>query len=371
MMTVEMMHTQASSTRHHAETQNPKSDYRKAFETYAGEPPCTPLFLCGDAVAVLRELPPASIDFCMTSPPYWKKREYAAEGSGREESPQGYVRSIMAVVEEIGRVLKSTGSFWLNIGDTYQDKGLAGVPWRIALSMTDEHGWILRNSVVWNKIKGPDNSKDKLRNVHEHVFHFVKQKSYHYDVSAIRSRPRGSSIRNGAVVSATGVTGVRYKRQIELSTALTPEEKQGAFRMLDETLNSIAKGELSDFRMVIRNQQRTTHSDSEKVSGRAKELRQKGFYILKYHPDGSKPGDVWDIIPEDTTNRGDHYAAYPEDLCKMPILATCPPQGLVLDPFCGTGTTNRVAQQLNRKSIGIDISCEYVERARRRCHSLL
>jgi site-specific DNA-methyltransferase (adenine-specific) len=176
---------------------------------------------------------------------------------------------------------------------------------------------------------------------------------------------------NGAVVSATGVSGIRYKRQIELSTLLTEEEKKSAFAALDSILAQVGKGELSDFRMVIRGQHRTTHSDSEKVSGRAKELQQKGFYFLKYHPNGTKPSDVWDIIPEDSQKRNGHYAAYPADLCKIPLLATCPPDGIVLDPFCGTGTTNLVAMELGRKSIGIDISKDYISLAQQRCHRRL
>ena len=120
---------------------------------------------------------------------------------------------------------------------------------------------------------------------------------------------------------------------------------------------------LSDFRMIIRGQQRTTHSVSAKVSGRAKELQERGFYFLKYHPKGSKPSDVWDILPEDTQRREGHFAAYPADLCKMPILATCPPDGTVLDPFCGTGTTLVVARALGRNGIGIDVSKSYVELA--------
>ena len=236
----------------------------------------------------------------------------------------------------------------------------------------DEQGWILRNDVIWNKLKGPDNAKDKLRNTHEYLFHFVKQgRSFFYDVDAIRSRPRASRVRNGAVVSATGVTGIRYRRQIELSTALSDAEKQTALHALEEMLQRVARGEVSDFRMIIRNQQRTTHSASEKISGRAKELAQKGFYFLQYHPGGSKPADVWDIIPEDSTHRDGHYAAYPEDLCRIPLLATCPPDGIALDPFCGTGTTNLTAMHLERKSVGIDISEEYLTYARQRCFSLL
>jgi len=340
---------------------------REQFVSFVRGEITYPLFFCGDALDVLKNLPSDSVDFCMTSPPYWNKREYLEKGIGLEENHKKYIDNLLQVISEIHRVLKDTGSFWLNVGDTYQNKSLLGIPWRVALEMIDGQGWMLRNNVVWNKIKGPDNSKDKLRNVHENIFHFVKSKSFYYDVDAIRTKPREAKVVNGAIVSATGVSGVRYRRQIELSTSLTPKEKANAFKILEETLATISRGELSDFRMVLRNQQRTTHSNSEKVSGRAKELQQKGFYILKYHPNGSKPSDVWEIIPEDTSNRSEHYASYPEDLCKIPILATCPPTGIVLDPFCGTGTTNFVAQQLGRKSIGIDISSEYIRFAEQRC----
>jgi DNA modification methylase len=226
--------------------------------------------------------------------------------------------------------------------------------------------------VIWNKVKGgPDNAKDKLRNVHEHVFHFVKQRSYFYDADSIRSNPKKSKVLNGAIVSATGVSGVRYKRQIQLSTNLTDEEKRNAFASLEVILQEIIEGKLADFRMIIRGQQRTTHSDDERVSGRAKELRAKGFYFLKYDPNGSKPSDVWDILPEDTQKRESHFAPYPEDLCKIPILATCPKDGIVLDPFCGTGTTNLVAFQFGRRSVGIDVAAEYIKAAETRCHFLL
>jgi site-specific DNA-methyltransferase (adenine-specific) len=237
----------------------------------------------------------------------------------------------------------------------------------------DEQSWVLRNSVIWNKIKGgPDNAGDKLRNVHEHVFHFVKNPhAYYYDADAVRSNPMKAKVVNGAIVSATGVTGVRYRRQIELSTALSDDEKDAALRALEEMLKKVGRGEIADFRMIIRGQQRTTHSDAERVSGRAKEIRDKGFYFLRYHPKGSKPGDVWDILPEDTQKRGAHFAAYPEDLCKIPLIATCPPSGLVLDPFCGTGTTALVAQKLRRRSVGIDLSEHYLRLAEERCRALI
>ncbi|MGR6778512.1 DNA-methyltransferase [Moritella viscosa] len=327
-----------------------------------------PLMLQGDSLKVLSMLPDKCIDMCITSPPYWGQREYAGGGIGLEKKPEEFIDNLCKIFNEMHRVLKDEGSFWLNIGDSYKAKALQGIPWRVALKLCDEQGWILRNSVIWNKMKGsPCNSKDKLRNIHENVFHFVKKtKGYYYDIDAIRKKPRDAKVVNGAVVSGTGVTGVRYRRTIELSTDLNDQEKTNATEALDDILKQISEGKLSDFRMVIRGNQRGTHSDSEKVSGRAKELRSKGFYFLKYNPKGSKPSDVWDIIPEDSQKREKHYAPFPEDLCKIPILSTCPEDGIVLDPFAGTGTSLYVAKILNRKSIGIDISDEYIELAQER-----
>jgi len=346
--------------------------YPERVEGYLSGGRLRPLLLFGDARTVLDQLPISSIDFAMTSPPYWGKREYEDGGIGLENDYQEFIRHLLDIFLSLKRVLKPEGSFWLNIGDTYEDKGLAGIPWRVALELTDRQGWILRNSVIWNKVKsGMDNTKDRLGNVHEHVFHFVKQPKYYYNADAIRSKPREARVVNGAVVSATGVSGVRYKRQIELSTSLSEEEKQAAFKALDQVLADVGAGRISDFRMIIRGQQRATHSDNQKVSGRAKELRDRGFYFLRYHPNGSKPADVWDIMPEDTQRRETHYAPYPVDLCRIPILATCPHGGVVLDPFCGTGTTLLAARDLGRQSIGIDISRHYLKIAEERCATLL
>ena len=346
--------------------------YKENFERYLQGNSNQPLLILGNALEVLGNLPDSCIDCVMTSPPYWGKREYKNGGIGLERDYHEYINNLAAIFLELKRVLKDEGSFWLNIGDSYKAKQLLGIPWRIALELTDSQGWILRNSIIWNKVKsGMDNTRDRLGNIHENVFHFVKQKKYFYDANAIRAKPREAKIVNGAVVSATGVSGVRYKRQIELSTSLSPEEKLNAQKALEATLSEIKAGKISDFRMVIRGQQPTTHSDREKVSGRAKELRDRGFYFLRYHPKGSKPADVWDIIPEDTQKRKTHFAPYPKDLCRIPILATCPEGGIVLDPFSGTGTTLIVASSLNKKSIGIDISRDYLEISHERSLSLL
>lgn len=347
--------------------------FSNVFEAYAKRQTVQPLLLLGDVMEVMAQLPADSIDFCMTSPPYWGKREYDNGGIGLEPKWASFVDNLTKVSAEIMRVLKPTGSYWLNLGDSYEGKQLLGIPWRVAFRLTDELGFTMRNSVVWNKVKGaPDNTRDRLRTLHESVFHFVKSpKGYFYDADAIRSMPGQAKVVNGAIVSATGVSGVRYRRQIELSTALTEEEKRAAFAALDRMLESLQKGELADFRMIIRGQQRVTHSDSERVSGRAKEMKEKGYYFLKYHPNGAKPSDVWEIIPEDTQKRESHFAPYPVDLCRVPILATCPVGGIALDPFAGTCTTMVAARLLGRKSVGIDISRQYLKLAQERLASLL
>ncbi|MEW6181504.1 MAG: site-specific DNA-methyltransferase [Chloroflexota bacterium] len=348
--------------------------YKEHFLEYKKTQTTAPIFFHGDALHVLKELPDSSVDMAMTSPPYWSQREYENGGIGLERNYHEYIERLLVIFQELWRVLKPSGSFWLNVGDAYSQKRLLAIPWRIAIAMIDQQGWILRNHVVWHKVKGgPDNAKDKLRNVWEPLFHFVKQpKGYYYNIDAVRLNPRKASIKDdGTVISATGVRGVRYRRQIELSTTLTEKEKQEALQALDKMLEAVAEGKIADFRMIIRGQQRVTHSDSESVSGRAKELNKKGFYFLKYHPRGAKPSDVWDIIPEDTQKRTLHFAPYPEELCRIPILVSCPSGGIVLDPFCGTGTTNLVASKLGRKSVGIDISQKYLIIAQERCATML
>lgn len=344
--------------------QHPKS----VLTAYLNQSDLIPLFITGDSFHLLKDFPDDCIDCVITSPPYWGQRSYENGGIGLENTPEEFISNLLAIIAQIRRVLKPTGSFWLNLGDTYKNKSLLGIPWRVALTMIDEQKWVLRNSVIWNKQKGGmDSTSDRLRNVHENLFHFVKSaKGYYYDDDSVRSKPRQAIVRNGAVMSATGVSGKRYRRQIELTTSLTSSEKEQAMKALDLVLTRVVKGEIADFRMIIRDMHRATHSDQTKVSGRARELQEKGFYFLFYHPNGTLPGDVWDIIPEDTQKREKHYAVYPEDLCRVPILSTCPPDGVVLDPFCGSGTTNKVALDLNRRSIGIDQSAAYLAMAEKR-----
>ena len=111
-----------------------------------------PCFVIGDALKVLARLPDNCIDCVITSPPYYMKRQYLCGGIGLENTYQEYIDNLLAIIKEIYRVLKTTGSFWLNIGDSYKNKQLLNIPYRVAIRMQDEQKWIFRNSGVWDNM---------------------------------------------------------------------------------------------------------------------------------------------------------------------------------------------------------------------------
>ena len=332
--------------------------------------------LKGDCEKILAEIPDNSIDCVITSPPYWQMREYRINGEdadsviGAEKTPEDYVERLARIFRHIKRVIKSDGSVWLNLGDKYHNKNLMGMPWRVAIAMQDD-GWILRNDIIWHQMKGTQSAQDRLRDVYEHIFHFVKSKKYYYDSDTIRIKPRKLPKINGKeIISATGVSGKKYRKQIIESKELSEQERDEAMKALDKTLERIRSGELVDFRMTIRGTQRTYHSDNSMVSGRAKELETKGFFILTSKSKGFLPSDIWNIVPEDEWRKDVHYAVFPTELLEVPIKATSRIGGIVLDPFMGTGSTLIAANQLSRHGLGIELSEEYVEIARSRLNPL-
>lgn len=139
----------------------------------------------------------------MTSPPYWALRDYGTQGQlGLEPDFQEYISKLLEVFDGLKRVLKRTGSFYLNLGDTYSRgrvipaKCMIGIPWRAALALINK-GWILRNDVIWHRPNSmPSSVKDRLSNTYEHIFHFVKSKRYYYNLDAIRG---AAQIRSQAI----------------------------------------------------------------------------------------------------------------------------------------------------------------------------
>ena len=330
------------------------------------------VLLQGNCSEILDEIPNESIDCVVTSPPYWQMRAYHVEDEysdlliGTEKEPSEYVEKLTLIFHKIKRVLKNDGSVWLNLGDKYRNKNLMGMPWRVALAMQDD-GWILRNDVIWNQRKGTQSARDRLRDMYEHIFHFVKNKKYYYDDDSIRIKPIKLPTINGKqTISATGVSGKKYRKQILESENLNDRERNDALKALDATLKKMRNGELVDFRMTIRGTQRTYHSDNTSVSGRAKELKTKGFFILTSKAKGFLPSDIWDIVPEDQWRKDAHYAVFPTELLKIPILATSKIGGIVLDPFMGTGSAIVTANKFGRAGLGIELSDQYLKIAQER-----
>jgi site-specific DNA-methyltransferase (adenine-specific) len=323
-----------------------------------------------DARKTLRQMPANIADCIMTSPPYWQQRSYAAGGIGEEQTVEAYLTDLRKVFRQAHRILKPRGSLWINIDDTYHQKSMQGIPWRLVLGLMEDSGWLVRNDVIWSKSGGGLNrAENRMTHRHEHLFHMVKQEDYYFDAATIRQEPVSARLDHGEIATATGLTEASCLKRIRAADALTDVEKQAACEAVAATFKEVADAQLHDFRLVLRGG-RVTHSDSPQTSARADRLDDHGFYILKYDPRGSLPSDVWQLAPDRSTGRETHYAAYPTALCEKPIMATCPADGVVLDPFVGTGTTLLAALQLGRRGIGIDLSPEYLSLAKQRLSKL-
>jgi site-specific DNA-methyltransferase (adenine-specific) len=274
------------------------------------------MVLCGDSHDALQSLAAASVDCIITSPPYYKQRDYrgAAEQLGQESSPGEYVERLVATMRECRRVLKDSGTLWLNIGDKYDDGRQLGMPWRVALAMIDD-GWLLRSDIIWHKPNAmPSSVKNRPTVDHEYVFFFTKSKDYYYNADAVRE-PHVTFSENSKMRGGRNHFGKRGG---------TPEQGKNS-------------------------------GDNNLHDGR---------WDQAFHPLGRNKRTVWSIPLGKF--RDVHFAVFPEPLVETCILAGCPEDGVVLDPFCGSGTTLLVAQRLARKWLGIDCVEEYCEMARNR-----
>lgn len=344
--------------------------------------------ILGDSKEMLRQLDDNSIDCCITSPPYYGLRDYGTgkwvggdpncphkrlskfsestitghrqEGLrgnvgdaifksvcplcgairedgqiGLEETPQDYVASLMEVFNEVHRILKPTGTFWLNIGDTYNgaksgnteiykhpkvaessdftkkkwgelpNKSLIGIPWRVAFALQDA-GWILRQDIIWHKPQTmPEPVKDRCVKSHEYVFLLSKEPSYYFDYKAIQEPSYYFDSDNRA--------GKRNPR---------PEGKRKNTTGMDNT-------------PVIIN-----------------EMKNKR--------------DVWSVNTDHF--EGAHFATFPPKLIEPMVLAGCPRGGVILDPFTGSGTTGVVAMLNGRNFVGCELNPQYQKMAMDRIH---
>lgn len=284
--------------------------------------------ITADALTALRNMEAESCDMCVTSPPYYGLRNYGEPGQiGLEETPADYVERLVEIFKEVKRVLKSDGTLWLNLGDSYagsngngtrqskwraadtyhsetdyslrklsgrkdvgcKPKDLIGIPWMVAFALRAD-GWYLRQDIIWQKTNCmPESVKDRCTKSHEHLFLLSKSPRYYFDSEAI-SEPITSSS--------------------------------------------------------------ASHRDHKK-SG------------VQYTPKPRKnKRDVWAIATGGY--KGAHFAVFPPALVRPCVLAGSRPGGIVLDPFIGSGTSAVVAIEEGRRYIGIDISPNYATLATER-----
>jgi site-specific DNA-methyltransferase (adenine-specific) len=271
--------------------------------------------ICGDACRTLQSFPDEFIDCIVTSPPYFRQRDYTGRHQiGLEELPSAYIQRLTAVFAHCRRVLKTAGSLWIVIGDKYVDGHQMGIPWRLAIALMDD-GWILRSDVIWHKPNAmPSSVKTRPTTDHEYVFFFTRSKQYYYDADAIREPHK----------TFTPESRMRGGRNHFHKRGGTPEKGKNAGNI-----------NLHDAR-----------------------------WDQAFHPKGRNKRTVWSIPLSKC--REYHFAVFPEPLVETCIKATCPQDGVVFDPFLGSGTTALVADRLGRHYLGIDCVREYCDMARRR-----
>lgn len=288
-----------------------------------------------DALQYLRSLPDKCVNSVATSPPYYDLRDYQVEGQiGNEQTPQAYVDRLIAVFSEINRVLADDGTIWVNLGDTYQNKQLLGIPWRVAFALQDT-GYILRSEIIWYKtVCLPESVKDRPSRVHETIFLFSKTKDYYYDADAIREPYKDSTIPR----MIRGVSD-NHKR----SGDIPGQKKHGIHQS--------------------RKHAGTNHgSDGKGLQGHSGYYKADGTLMI--NPLGRNKKSVWSV-PTKAVKEA-HFATFPPKLIEPMILAGCPKSGVVLDPFMGSGTTALTARRLGRHYLGCDLNPEYVAIAHKR-----
>ena len=321
------------------------------------------VILQGDALAVLKNFASDSVDCCITSPPYYQLRDYGVEGQiGLEATVGEYIEKLVEVFREVRRLLKPDGTLWVNIADSYAGSGkgwkekpediekhlqksnkgwiesnlpptraknvkpkdMLGIPWLLALALRND-GWYLRQDIIWNKPNCmPESVNDRCTKAHEYIFLLSKSRKYYFDYEAIKepclgydkSSPRGSK---GTLTPNAGRRNKGNRKTFRGGGVYTG-------------------GKSFENHVFAENE---THGNIQNDTG----LRRKR--------------SVWNVSTQGSKEA--HYATFPDRLIEPCVLAGARKGGVVLDPFAGSGTVGRVAEENGRKYILIELKKEYVE----------
>jgi site-specific DNA-methyltransferase (adenine-specific) len=313
----------------------------------------------GDARKKLKLCPPDFFNTVVTSPPYWKLRDYhAGPGEiGCEPTMREYIANLLAIICEIYRVLAPHGTFWLNLGDCYVGnesalveseelarKSLCLLPYRIAIAMADL-GWIVRNVLVWWKPDcTPESAQDRFTVDFEPVFLCTKNPNYYFKQQLRPYSEKTLKRCRSFVANGETFDPARHKSDPSRSS-------QAPMQILGRMAPGIAKN------LVVPG--RTIHSMHV--------ARANGHNQDMFNPAGANMRCVQRIAT--AGYREAHFAVMPEELAALGIDAGCPPGGRVLDPFLGSGTTGVVAKRRGCDFWGIELNPEYAQLARERINT--
>lgn len=314
---------------------------------------------CGDAAFLLKQFPPDSVDLVITSPPYYLQRDYnsASMSIGGERSVDDYIESLMEVFCEVVRIVKPTGSIVYNIGDKYIKSSLLLIPFRFAIQATERNDVRIVNNITWIKSNPtPRQFGRRLVSSTEPFFHFVKTGDYYYNRDQFMEQ--GTKIKRN---SPSSRLGERYRLLIKKS-ALSETNKVRANEALDAVIQDVRAGRIHGFRMKIKGIHAEAFGGQD--GGRKLQMDRNGFTIIRIHGRQMKR----DVIenPVESIPMLKHCAIFPKKIIREIIKLLCPPSGIVLDPYMGSGTTALAAVSEKRNYMGMDIDPEYCIMARER-----
>ncbi len=318
--------------------------------------------ITGDSFEVLKQMTSNSVDLVVTSPPYFQQRDYGNgnSGIGNEQTEKQYLENLLNIFFESVRVTKPTGTIVYNLGDKYKNGGLLLVPYRFAIQAIESKKVFLINDLTWIKLNPtPRQDTKKLISSTEPFFIFAKSKDYYFNLENFLSHLDELNKRDYNKPSSK--LGKKYFQLIENSD-LNDVEKSKAIKELQNAINDVIKGEIVSFRMKIRGIHKLAYGGQ--AGGRNNQIINAGFTIIRINGKKLKK----DIIesPVEFTQGNDHPAVYPKYIIQELIKFLTKENDIVLDPFCGSGTTCIVAKKLNRSYIGIEINPEYVKLSKER-----
>lgn len=330
----------------------------------AHRPPNMPFWneiVCGDSAVLLRLIPAETVDLVITSPPYFRQRDYGG-GIGNERTVEEYIANLITIFRECVRIIKKTGSIVFNLGDKYDDSSLLLVPYRFAIAATAECDVKLVNNITWVKSNPtPRQFRRRLVSSTEPFFHFVKSDEYHYYIDEFLKR-EGELHGNG---QAGENVGKGYFKLIEQSD-LSPQQKQLAREALEQVIEEVKSGKIQSFRMKIRG----IHSEpfGGQEGGRKSQLERNGFTIIRIYGAPLKR----DVIetPVESVKGCPHPAIYPVQVVQEFLHLLTRPGDVVCDPFIGSGSTAVAAKKMRRIYIGFDINPDYCDYANARLREL-